>query len=106
MGYALLFGAIGAEVFATTMLRASEGFSKILPSVLCVIGYIVCYVFFGHALKYLNLAIAYALWCGIGIVATSFFSYFLFHERISLVGYAGIGLIMAGCILVNLKGTP
>lgn len=105
MPYVFLFGAIAAEVFATTMIKFADGFSKALPTVLCVAGYVLCYYLFGRAVEKINLAAAYAIWCGFGIIATSFTSFFLFHEHITPAGYLGMALIMAGCLLLNLAGT-
>jgi small multidrug resistance pump len=105
MAYVLLFSAIAAEVFATTMLKFAAGFTRLVPSVLCVAGYIVCYFCFGKAVQKINLAIAYALWCGIGIIATAVTSYFLFHERVSAAGYVGMALIGAGCVIMNVFGS-
>ncbi|MEE8885362.1 MAG: multidrug efflux SMR transporter [Eubacteriales bacterium] len=104
MEYFLLFLAIASEVFATTMLKYADGFTKIIPSALCVIGYIFCYFCFGKAVQKINLAVAYAIWCGVGIIATAFTSYFLFHEKISAVGYLGMALIGLGCVLMNVFG--
>ncbi|MGN1023014.1 MAG: DMT family transporter [Lachnospiraceae bacterium] len=105
MSYVFLFGAIAAEVFATTMIKFADGFTKVLPTVLCVVGYVFCYYLFGKAVEKINLAAAYAIWCGIGIIATSIISFFLFHEHITQAGYLGMALIMAGCLLLNLAGT-
>ena len=105
MSYILLFSAIAAEVFATTMLKLAGGFSRLIPSILCGAGYVVCYLCFGKAVQKINLAVAYAVWCGVGIIATAFTSYFLFHEKVSVIGYAGMALIGVGCVLTNLFGS-
>lgn len=105
MSYVLLFLAIAAEVFATTMLKYADGFSRLLPSVLCVAGYVVCYLCFGKAVQKINLAVVYAVWCGVGIIATAVTSYFLFHERVSAIGYVGMALIGVGCVLMNMFGS-
>lgn len=105
MSYVCLFGAIAAEVFATTMLKYAEGFTKLLPTVLCIAGYVLCYALFGKAVTKINLAAAYATWCGLGIVATSITSRLIFGERISAAGYIGMALIMGGCLLLNLCGS-
>ena len=88
MAYVLLFSAIAAEVFATTMLKFAAGFTRLVPSVLCVAGYIVCYFCFGKAVQKINLAIAYALWCGmrLGVWRGDFWCGFR-------VGYANISQI-------------
>ena len=67
----LLGGAIALEIFATTQLKLSEGFTKLGPSVLSLLGYGVCFFLFSKALNRLDLGIAYATWSAVGIVATS-----------------------------------
>lgn len=104
-GYLFLAGAIGAEIFATSMLKASQSFSKVLPSILCVAGYVVCYSLFGRAVDRMNLGIAYAIWCGVGMVATSAISALLFHEGISTAGVFGIVLIIIGCMILSIWGS-
>lgn len=103
--YLYLFGAIAAEVFATTMIKFADGFTRLAPTIACVLGYILCYFLFGRAVARMNLAAAYAIWCGVGIIATSLTSRLLFGERISAAGYLGMALIFAGCLILNLYGT-
>lgn len=102
--YAFLAAAIGFELVAASALKVSDGMTKLLPAVICVICYILCYFFFGKALVGIDLAIAYATWGGVGIVATSLISRFFFHEQITGAGIAGIGLIVVGTLLLNTIG--
>ncbi|MDO5388066.1 MAG: multidrug efflux SMR transporter [Clostridia bacterium] len=104
MAYILLGAAIVLELCATTMLKLSEGFTKILPTVLCLILYFVCFFCFSKSLLKINLGIAYATWCGVGIVATAIISAVVFKQGLSLTGILGLVLVVAGCIVLNLKG--
>lgn len=101
--YFFLGFAIVCEILATAMLKYSEGLTKILPSIGCVGAYILCYFFFGKAITKIHLGIAYATWCGIGIVATTLISYFIFKEKLNLQIAIGILFIAAGCVILNLK---
>lgn len=102
MGYLLLAGAIVFEVFGTTMMKMSNGFSVILPTIACVIGYILCFFFLGKALEHIELGIAYAVWAGLGIVLTVIVALLLFGDTITLPVIIGIVLILAGVVAVNL----
>lgn len=103
MHYFLLGFAIICEILATTMLKYSEGLSKFWPSTGCIGAYLLCYFFFGKAITKIHLGIAYATWCGIGIVATTLISHFIFKEKLNIQVAIGISCIIAGCVIVNLK---
>lgn len=105
MEYLLLALAIGAEIIATTFLKMSEGFTKLIPSILCTTSYVLCYFLFSRAILKINLGVAYATWCGVGIVATAFLSFLIFKEKLTITGVIGIVFILVGCILLNLFGT-
>ncbi|BAK44284.1 multidrug efflux SMR transporter [Eggerthella sp. YY7918] len=105
MGYLFLAGAIGFEVFATTMLKLSNGFSELLPSLGCAVGYLLCFFMLGKALEHINLSIAYALWAALGIILTTIIAFFLFGEKITLPLIVGIALIVVGVFVVNLNST-
>ncbi len=102
MSYLLLGLAIGAEILATTCLKYSEGLTKALPTFACVVSYILCYYCFGKAITKINLGVAYATWCGAGIVVTALISLLVFRESLSIPGVIGIVFIVAGCVLLNL----
>lgn len=104
MSYLLLFSAIGCEIFATTCMKYSDGFTKLLPSALSIIGYIGCYILFSRAIMHINLAASYATWCGVGIAATAVISWLIFGEKLNLVGILSLVLIIAGVILLNVFG--
>ena len=100
MHYLLLGGAIALEIFATTQLKLSEGFTKLGPSVLSLLGYGVC-----KALNRLDLGIAYATWSAVGIVATSVIAALAFGQKLTTAGMVGMALIVAGVLVVNLFGS-
>ena len=105
MHYLLLFAAITTEIIATTLLKYSAGFTKLWPSLGSVALYILCFFALSKALNSINLGVAYATWCAGGIVVTTIISALLFGQKLNMVGIAGIVLIVAGCIIVNLFGT-
>lgn len=105
MQYILLGSAIMMEIIATTLLKASENFSKWMPSLGCIIFYVLCFYLFSKALLKINLGVAYATWCAGGIVATAIISSVIFGQKISMIGIIGIILIVTGCVILNLYGT-
>ncbi|EQK44170.1 quaternary ammonium compound efflux SMR transporter SugE [Paraclostridium bifermentans] len=90
------------EVWWAVGLKYSEGFTKLVPSVLTVIGMIASFYFLSLALKELPLGTAYAIWTGIGTIGTVILGVFLFKEPIDLVRLVCIGFIVAGIIGLKL----
>ena len=105
MPYLLLAIAIGSEIVATTFLKYSEGFSRLIPTLICAVFYLICHVTFGKTVMKLNLGMAYAIWCGVGIVVTTLISAVVFREKVSISGIFGIVCIMIGCVILNMSGT-
>ena len=101
IAYLYLSIAIVAEVIATTALRAAEGFTVLWPSALSVAGYIVAFYFLSLTLKTMPVGIAYALWSGVGIVLISLAGWLLYKQLLDLPALLGMGLIMAGVIVIN-----
>ena len=101
IAYLYLSIAIIAEVIATTALRAAEGFTVLWPSALSVAGYIVAFYFLSLTLKTMPVGIAYALWSGVGIVLISLAGWLLYKQLLDLPALLGMGLIMAGVIVIN-----
>ncbi|MBP2581336.1 small multidrug resistance pump [Streptomyces sp. PvR006] len=104
MGYGLLAGAIAAEVLATTSMKYSEGFSKLWPSLVTGIGYVVAFALLAQALKTLQVGTAYAVWAGAGTAAVAAIGILFLGETLSLAKIAGIALIIAGVVVLNLGG--
>jgi small multidrug resistance pump len=99
--YVLLAVAIIAEVVATSALRASEGFSRLVPSVIVVIGYGISFYLLSLTLKSLPVGIVYAVWSGAGIVLITLVAALLFKQIPDLPAVLGMGLIVAGVIVLN-----
>ncbi|MFC9391638.1 DMT family transporter [Streptomyces sp. NPDC057027] len=104
MGYGLLAGAIAAEIFATTSMKYSEGFSRLWPSLLTGVGYLVSFALLAQALKTLQIGTAYAIWSGVGTAVVALIGYLLLGESLSAAKIAGIALIIAGVVVLNLGG--
>ncbi|MCE2993609.1 MAG: DMT family transporter [Alphaproteobacteria bacterium] len=99
--YITLFIAIIAEVIATSALKASESFTKLIPSLFVILGYSIAFYCLSHTLKSMQTGIAYAIWSGLGIVLISIMSYFIYGQKLDLPAILGILLIISGVILIN-----
>ncbi|MGW0821243.1 DMT family transporter [Streptomyces sp. NPDC002845] len=104
MGYVLLAGAIAAEVAATTAMKYSEGFSRLAPSLVTAVGYVVSFVLLAQTLKTVSVGTAYAIWAGVGTAAVAALGLVLFEEELGLAKAAGIALIIVGVVVLNLGG--
>lgn len=100
--YAILAIAIVAEVIATSALRASQGFSRILPAIVVVFGYGVSFYCLSLTLKSIPVGIVYAIWSGVGIVLITLVAMLLFRQIPDWPAVAGLGLIVAGVLVLNL----
>jgi small multidrug resistance pump len=98
----ILVLAILSEVVGTVALKASEGFARFGPIVLVVVGYGLSFYFLALALKQIPLGVAYAIWSGLGTAGAVIAGILLWRESLTLAGVAGIVLIIAGVILLNL----
>lgn len=94
--------AIIGEVVATSALKSSEGFSKLVPSAVVVVGYAVAFYFLSLALKSIPVGIAYAVWAGLGIVLVAGIAWLLHGQRLDAWAFVGIGLIVSGVAVLNL----
>ncbi|EMF7560994.1 MULTISPECIES: multidrug efflux SMR transporter SsmE [Serratia] len=94
--------AIVAEVIATTMLKASEGFTRLWPSLLVVLGYGVAFWGLSMVVKSMPLGIVYAIWSGMGIVLVSVAAVFVYQQKLDWPAVVGMGLIIAGVLVINL----
>jgi len=94
--------AIVAEVAGTTALKASDGFTRLVPSVAVVLSYGVAFFFLSLTLRSMPVGIAYAIWSGLGIVLISAAAYVFYRQSLDVPALIGIALIMAGVVTVNL----
>ncbi|TMS58550.1 QacE family quaternary ammonium compound efflux SMR transporter [Imbroritus primus] len=97
--------AIVAEVIATSCLKSSEGFTRLLPSLATITGYAIAFFFLSLALKAIPVGIAYAIWSGVGIVLISTIGWLLFKQSLDTPALLGMGLILSGVLIINLFST-
>ncbi|HUG95408.1 MAG TPA: multidrug efflux SMR transporter [Pleomorphomonadaceae bacterium] len=96
--------AIATEVVATSALKASDGFSRLAPSVVVVAGYAASFYFLSLSLREIPLGVVYAVWSGIGTAAIALIGVVFFQETLGWVGIGGIVLIVLGVVLLNASG--
>lgn len=104
MSYLYLAIAIIAELVGTSLIKASEGFSKLYPTMGVIVAFIGAFFFLSLSMKTIPLNTAYALWSGIGIVATTIISVLIWKEKINIASVTGIALILIGVVILNLFG--
>ena len=102
MTYTFLFTAIVLEVIGTSALKASEQFTKLLPVLVMVACYGTSFFFLSLVLRTLPVGVAYAIWSGLGIVLISMVGVVWFKQPLDLPAMVGLGLIVAGVVVVNL----
>lgn len=101
MAWLMLLLAIAGETMATLSLKASDGFSRLWPSVLVVIGYGAAFVLMAFALKTLNVGVTYAIWSGVGTITAAIGGALLFGERLTPVAVAGIVVVIIGIVMIT-----
>ena len=101
MTYLYLFFAILAEVVATSALKTAEGFTKLGPSLLVIIGYGVAFYLLSVVLRSMTVGIAYAIWSGVGIVLVALVGAFMFREVPDLPAMIGMGMIIGGVAIIH-----
>lgn len=94
--------AITGEVFGTSFLKASEGFTRLGPTVMVAIGYFIAFFFLSLTLKTIPTGIAYAIWSGVGTVMITLVGWVFMGQRLDLPAMIGIALIVAGVVVMNL----
>lgn len=100
--FLFLFVAIIFEIIGTSVLKLSEQFTKVIPSIISIIAYITAFYFLSLTLKTIPVGIAYAIWSGVGIVLISVIGFVYFKQSLDLPAILGLGLIIAGVIIINI----
>ncbi len=99
--YAILALAIMAEVIATTALSRSDSFTRLWPSVVTVVGYVIAFWLLSYPLRVMPTGIVYAIWSGMGIVLISAVAWIWYRQTLDLAAMIGLGLILVGVVVVN-----
>jgi small multidrug resistance pump len=102
MHWVYLLIAIVAEVIATSALKASAEFTRLVPSIVVVAGYLTAFYFLSLTLRTLPVAIVYAMWSGIGIALIALVGWLFLKQSLDTAALAGIGLIVAGVLVLNI----
>jgi small multidrug resistance pump len=95
--------AIIAEVIATSLLKASAGFTRPIPSIVVVAGYASAFYFLSLALRTMPVGVAYAIWSGIGIVLVTGIAWIAYGQKLDGVALFAMGLIILGAAILNLR---
>jgi small multidrug resistance pump len=102
MSYIYLAIAVLAEVAGTSLLKATEGFTKPWPTAIVLVAYGLAFWMLSLSLKTMSVAIVYALWCGAGIVLIAVIGWLVLKQPLDVPALIGIGLILAGVVVINL----
>jgi small multidrug resistance pump len=102
MAYTFLLIAIVAEVIATTFLKLSDGFTKLAPAMVTVVGYGISFYFLSLTLRTLPTGIAYAIWSGVGVVLITAAAWAFLGQKLDVAALCGIAMIVGGVIVINL----
>lgn len=105
MTFLYLALAIVSEISATVSLKLSDGFSKVVPSIVVVIGYVAAFFFLSQALKRgMAIGVAYGIWSAIGVAAVATIGALFLDERLTLIQVGGIALVILGVLALELGG--
>ncbi|WP_304191479.1 SMR family transporter [Lentibacter algarum] len=102
MPYLYLAIAVAFETIGTSAMQASQQFTRLWPSVLVVVGYAISFYFMALTLRFMPVGIVYALWSGLGIILIALIGYAVFGQKLDLPAIAGLGLIIAGIVVIQL----
>lgn len=100
--YVYLGIAIVAEVVATSALKSAAGFTRMVPSIVVMLGYGIAFFFLSLTLDTIPVGIAYAIWSGVGVVLVSLLGWVLYQQALDTPALIGVALIVAGVIVINL----
>jgi small multidrug resistance pump len=104
MAWVLLSIAIAAEILGTLSLKASDGLSKLWPSLGVLFGYATAFTLMAISLKKLDVGITYAIWSGVGIIGAAIGGVFFFDQQLSRMTIVGMAIIIVGVVVMNLGG--
>ena len=93
--------AIISEVIATSSLKSTEGFTKLWPSIIVLLGYSAAFYFLSLTLDTIPIGVVYAIWSGVGIAAIAIVSVIFFDQKLDTASYIGMGLIIAGVVVLR-----
>ena len=101
MPYVYLAIAIVTEVAATAALRASDGMTRLWPSVIVVVGYVICFIALALCVRRIPIGVAYGIWSGAGLVMITIAGWYLYKQRVDGPALIGMGMIVAGVVVIQ-----
>lgn len=99
--WTLLFVAIIAEVIATSMLKSTEGFTRLWPSVVVAVGYETAFICLSLCMKTIPIGIVYSVWSGVGVSLITLVAWIFLGQTLDLAGLMGVALIVGGVVVIN-----
>jgi len=93
--------AIVSETIATSAMKSSDGFTRLIPSAIVVVGYAIAFYFLSMTLKSIPVGVAYAIWSGVGIVLIALVSWIVFGQKLDAPAVIGMALIISGVVVMN-----
>jgi small multidrug resistance pump len=102
--YVLLLMAIAVEVVATSLLKLSDGFTRLWPTIGSLAGYAVAFVLLAIVVRHVPVGVAYAVWAGLGTAAIAAVGVVFLNESLTFAKIAGIVLVIGGVVTLNLGG--
>lgn len=105
MGWVFLLLGVVSEAMSHVALKQTDGFTKVLPSALVLLGHLAAFVFLAQAMKHVPVGVAHALWAGLAIVAVTLLSTLLYRQHLDATTWAGMALVAVGVVLINLAGS-
>ena len=101
MPYVYLAIAILTEVAATAALRASDGMTRLWPSLIVVVGYVICFFALALCVRRIPIGVAYGIWSGVGLVLITIAGWYLYKQRVDGPAMIGMAMIVAGVIVIQ-----
>jgi small multidrug resistance pump len=102
MSYLYLAVAIVMEVIATSTMKATDGFTRLGPSIIAIVGYVIAFYFLSLTLRTMPVGIAYAIWSGVGVALVTAVAWIVYGQRLDIPAIIGLSLIVAGVLVLNL----
>ena len=106
LAWVLLVAAIATEVVGTLALRASDGLSRLVPTIIVIVGYLASFGLLAVVLKTMPVGIVYAIWSAVGVALVAVLGKVLFDDPVPPLAMVGMVLIVGGVALVSLSGAP
>ena len=99
--YIFLVFAIVFEITGTSFVKDTEGFTKWIPSIICLVTICISYYLMSHVVGFIPVGITYATWSGLGIAAITIIGIFKYNQVPNIPTMIGLGLIIIGVVIVN-----